>query len=175
MKIKQQPTLSYTVFHHFWLLSDLKMTPFPLYFHCIRHWIILIMDGVSWLRLIEVLATVFLLCNQTIFSFFGKLLFFGIGLAKQATVVLHDGKIVSSKLTLREDSKVLKYLFHDPILYKKYFTRLTRHQGRPAKISKNDFWPLTFFPCFPFCLFHLKVDFVFQSWPRCWPKGISRL
>lgn len=42
--------------------------------------------------------------------FFRQITFFaGIGLAKQATVVLHDGKIVSSKLTLREDSKVLKY------------------------------------------------------------------
>ena len=75
--------------------------------------------------------------SNNLFFFSANYFFAGIGLAKQATVVLHDGKIVSSKLTLREDSKVLKYLFHDPILYKKYFTRLTSHSGRLAKISKG--------------------------------------
>ena len=119
MKIKQQPTLSYTVFHHFWLLSDLNMTPFPLYFHCIRHSIILIMDGVSWLRLIEVLATVFLLCNQTIFSFFGKLLFCRDRPRKTSNCRVAWWKDCLIKIDIeREDSKVLKYLFHDPILYK---------------------------------------------------------
>ena len=69
--------------------------------------------------------------------FFGKLLFFGIGLAKQATVVLHDGKIVSSKLTLREDSKVLKYLFHDPILYKKIFYKVDSSPGKTGENFKK--------------------------------------